>query len=601
MKVARRAGYRIELGLMVAGFAATSVGCFPDAPGTTNDTTDGLDTSEDTGAIDTAVVDTATNDSNGGDTAPDAVDTAETGDTAMGDTRDTVAGDDADDGEVVAQGCELDGECARLTAAPCVVGRCVDRVCQAVNISVACDDGDPCTTADKCAAGTCKGRAFNAAEAKNWFLQIGGDGEDAAFGVAAHPSGDALVVGGFHGTVSVGGIERISGGDVDAFFLRVTPSGIVTRFDRFGGAQRDVGTFVVVDGTTGDTAVAWSTLDVESQLTPKPVTSTIAWLRENGTILDSIEVPALILGLDGMKAERVVGVFEFQGSVELPRRDGSFISMSSSSPALALFQASRSGFLWARPLTSASRLTLVVLRRGPAALRAVVSVNGSAQLGNQTLGPGPHTIDLDDNGDFLASFEAALWSEGDERSALVESALSGPPSGGLGGLGLCGATIKKYPRLGVQGCEVQYPCDLGFPTPVGAFGIGFADHVGGMVVRGTEVGQFEFGPGIVGPLVETPLLVAYDRDCRARGLWTDSLLGRESASSALRFARTDVADTMGSLAVGAGGHIFVADDVVSSGALGPEFGGQVVVVRGASDALIGAISPANYFGCDVPR
>lgn len=229
---------------LVLVLALSSARCFPDPPQQRSDTAPG----------DTSAADSATGDDTRGLDTITATDS-------------TTAIDTSEDANVevdVVTACTTDEVCQALAEPPCVVGRCQDGTCRAVSVSVACDDGDPCTTDDRCGAGACKGRPFNEAEARNWFLAFGGDREDAAIATAAHRSGDALVVGGFHGVAAVGGTTIVADGEAsDAFLLRVSPTGVVKRFKRFGGSRADIGAFVVANpgSPTIPTIIAWNSVD----------------------------------------------------------------------------------------------------------------------------------------------------------------------------------------------------------------------------------------------------------------------------------------------------------------------------------------------------
>lgn len=579
MRLARGAWDGIGSRVVIVGVVAWS-GCFPEAPGAKDDTAaDDTDTAGVTVPVDTTVSDTAATDA-----APDTFDTV---DLADGDDTDTPI-----DSGVVAQSCESDGECTSLAAGPCVVGRCVERVCKAVDISVACDDGDPCTTADRCAAGTCKGRAFNADEAKNWFLQIGGDGEDGAFGVAAHPSGDALVVGGFHGTVSVGGQTIVSDGDkADAFFLRVTPTGVVTRFVRFGDARADVGVLVAADPVTGDTVLAWNTLSQDSQT----ISATVAWLNDNGTNRNEVTFSGKVVGIQSLEGGDVVGLVAFQGEVTLPLKAGGTLALESGTSTVAVFRLAQGGFDWVRMATSTASASGVQVRAAGARIFSAMVLTEPGAIAGRALIAGPQTIELDTSGGFVSAQALTLR---ETRTYQGLAALTKPSlEHGLG----CGGTVTLVGVPGEPECEVTMGCELAASTPNGAFGVGYPDPSGGMVVVGQQFGSYDYGNDIVGPLGRSATVVRYDDRCQARGIIEERLTEYDDAPPRLRFAVTDTSGLLPRFVTTESGTVILAGFAKGSRSLGGEFDGAVVSVRGSSDALIGAISPPAYFGCSTLR
>ena len=175
------------------------------------------------------------------------------GATTGGDTS-SEATDTPVSGDVPAQ-CSGDEQCGGLAVAPCVVGRCEAGKCVAAQVAVTCDDGDPCTTADRCAAGTCKGRAFTAEEAKNWALVLTPTGPDDALlyfnDVAVHPSGEVSVVGSLRGLIDIG-----HGRDLETFeeapvYLRLSANGTILEGARrplASGGDGGIAHTLVADG-----------------------------------------------------------------------------------------------------------------------------------------------------------------------------------------------------------------------------------------------------------------------------------------------------------------------------------------------------------------
>jgi len=83
-----------------------------------------------------------------------------------------------------------------------------------------------------------------------WARDLGGASTDEAFGVAADPSGNVVVVGGFQGTANFGGATLTSAGFWDAFVAKFgADSGTHLWSKSFGGALDDLANAVTVDGS----------------------------------------------------------------------------------------------------------------------------------------------------------------------------------------------------------------------------------------------------------------------------------------------------------------------------------------------------------------
>lgn len=163
---------RIALATLVAAWGSA---CFPDPPRveeTSEDTDAVADTvASETSAGDVVPVDTSDADAGDPDTAVTDTRPADTGttDTALAETStpdaeiadtsepDTAAPDVEVAEEVIVPECDEPGDCEHLTAT-CVEGACEDGACVARALSgTGCDDGDLCTSADRCEAGRCGG------------------------------------------------------------------------------------------------------------------------------------------------------------------------------------------------------------------------------------------------------------------------------------------------------------------------------------------------------------------------------------------------------------------------------------------------------------
>lgn len=163
--------------------AAWSSACFPDPPKVEEtsgdaDTTVADTVEPETGAGDVAPVDTSGADTGGPDTSPadtgpadtSPADTspadADTTDTTLAETStpDGEVGDTSepdapapDAEEVIVPECDGPEDCVHLTAT-CVEGACDGGACVARALTgTGCEDGDACTTDDRCEAGACGG------------------------------------------------------------------------------------------------------------------------------------------------------------------------------------------------------------------------------------------------------------------------------------------------------------------------------------------------------------------------------------------------------------------------------------------------------------
>ncbi len=77
--------------------------------------------------------------------------------------------------------------------------------------------------------------------------KLGGVTEQYGAGVAVTATGEALVTGGFTGTVDFGGGPVASAGDLDVFLLELTATGSFEALRRFGSSGADTGVSVAVD------------------------------------------------------------------------------------------------------------------------------------------------------------------------------------------------------------------------------------------------------------------------------------------------------------------------------------------------------------------
>ncbi|WP_437330668.1 hypothetical protein [Sorangium sp. So ce381] len=83
-----------------------------------------------------------------------------------------------------------------------------------------------------------------------WSAALGGDGADAAYGVATDAAGNLYVTGAFEGTVDFGAGPLVSAGSTDVFVLKLDPAGHAIWSKRFGSIPYgEAGTKIALDAS----------------------------------------------------------------------------------------------------------------------------------------------------------------------------------------------------------------------------------------------------------------------------------------------------------------------------------------------------------------
>lgn len=253
------------------------------------------------------------------DTVSDTVepqDAADTNDTNDADTSTPL--DTADSLEPdVAPSCSVDGECVGLARPPCVVGRCVAQRCAAVDVSVPCDDGDVCTTADQCQAGVCVGRTFTAEEAKSWIVRLGGAGQVGVVDHVVHASGDLTVVGALSDRIDIAGRSPLQAeGGFDAFLIRYLARGDIVQAFAWGGDGDDAPLMAAEAGE--DTRLVWAER-AEGATTP---TFWLGTHRRQDEEVRGSEVPGFPLAIDALPEGGTLYAAQVVGTATIPNEQG---------------------------------------------------------------------------------------------------------------------------------------------------------------------------------------------------------------------------------------------------------------------------------------
>jgi hypothetical protein len=593
---------RWALALCVGGLA----GCFkppierPDAGDGAqgSDAGDGLDAPADARG-DASEADGATEadagDAVGGDaTAADGVDGGSGGDAATG--------GDAD----ANLGCAGDGDCAGLGVAPCSVGRCISGECMKVNVSGSCDDGDVCTTSDKCLGGTCQGRAYTAAEAQNWHKKLGGSGDAAIFAMASHPSGDVVAVGGFSGEFIVPGGQPVNseGGTADAFALRVSEDGILTRITRIGSADDEMAVLVAVaedetfDATSGGAHVVVGT-NIQ-QKADSSFAAKLSWLFDNGQVSGTEELPGMLAGLAVNGVGEAAVALSVVAPTSLTLRDGTVLSLEGTGTRLVFAKVERNGVIWAKVATpdgdGAFWNTDVAFRGGEIDLPVLSQQPWSYDA--QTYPAGSTALTLSTDGVVIASEPQGLTA--DERVVrwLEPSQPSSMPSA-------VSNWIFENDNEPLHS-RYRFPTNCGVELPGiaasdggAAWGIGMT-FGGRNVIRGYYLGALQLEGLSLPAGLAAGFIGVYDDACRITGLFPNPVPMLNdpphtlafSFSPWLRQVRPPAAATKRKGLV-AGGFVRRVTNLTSV------FNDVVAVPDGNSDALLGYYHPTTLYGCNL--
>lgn len=575
-------GKRFVVGAWAITVVWAAGGCFKPA---LEREVDGEDSSEVAETDDSAETSADSAPDTGSDTVetPDLVDTNDADMVATLDTPDTLEPD-------VAPSCSVDGECVGLAQPPCVVGRCVEQRCAAVNVSVPCDDGDVCTTADQCQAGVCAGRAFTADEAKNWFITIAGPGEDAAVAVAPHPSGDSLVTGGFTGSVQLTGATLdAEGAEADAFLLRVTPRGQLLRAVRIGTEDRDIGVSVSPAELVAQVVVGLNTLDVESGT----VSSSVVWVNDNGTLRQTLPIPGRLMQLAADGNGLAFAVVEFSGSILLEMADGGQLSLSSTARNVVVIAIDSRGVQWAKKLASGGNISGQAVALDGDGLRVSLEASESVDFGGMALGAGGILLEMGLNGAYVAhtSLEASVFLP---STFLRDHRATTTLSFGNEGAG------EFFPQAVItnqttQSCEVALPYAPQAQSAAWGFGRAWTH---GLMLHGLAAGVVELG-GVELDFSSRPggLLASYDKQCRLRAALPTPFPLLDNGPATLSFAARDLTFYMGDSAPNVLGGLVFATTVRDSKALGADFDDAFITPIGGADALVGGYSAARTLGC----
>ncbi len=129
--------------------------------------------------------------------------------------------------------------------------------------------------------------------------RLGGDGVEAARGVAVDGAGAILLVGGFTGTADFGAGALASAGDVDVFAAKITGTGDTVWSRRFGGAEGDTATAVAVDSTGDGYIVGSFRTVIDFAAKPASGTASTASATGDGGVVDAGPASATALASAG--------------------------------------------------------------------------------------------------------------------------------------------------------------------------------------------------------------------------------------------------------------------------------------------------------------
>lgn len=588
--------------LIVVGVAAGLAGCFPGPlPLEVDGDGDVAEVAAETAEEVVADADAEVVDATGVTEVADVteVDAAEVDEVDAAVTSDADASEDGDVGPT----CGGDGECAHLTLAPCVVGRCVEQACKAVHVNVPCDDGDPCTTADACAGGACAGRAFTEAEAASWAYSFGDDGADGAFDAAPYDEDEVVVVGGFQGDLTPPGGPTLTSatGSLDAFVMRVSSRGQIIRASRIGTEEDEVATLVAVGGNR-DVVVAYV-----QRSSAGVVTSTLAWMFDNGNVRASVDVPGVPVALDvGADGEAYVAT-EITGAVSIELRDGSDLSIDPmSARAVVIARVDMGGIAWAKGIIGPGRSSAnsVVATRGSVWLTAHVEAETS--FGGEILvAPGDNeggwTFELDRSGVVLGRTDGDprfLERHGYDRYAAMSFDAATFDDA------FCGGEFEVGGSLASTACHVSLSCDLEDTPPSGAGGLVVPAPDGSFAIHGSARAPYDFGGGVVLDGSSDELVfVYYDATCAPIGLWTASLaLFNDLPDMRFAFGLNDLRTLYSHPAFTDGGALVIASVNRLPTTLGAPFPANTnLLPNGSSDLVLAGFSVATLRGCTVER
>lgn len=585
---------RLANGWVVAAIVVGAVGCFKPA---LEREVDGEDSSGVGDTEDTAETAPDGTPDTTSDTfeSPDIVDTNDADTFAPLDTTDTLEPD-------AAPSCSVDGECVGLARPPCVVGRCVAQRCAAVNVSVPCDDGDVCTTADQCQAGQCVGRAFTAEESKSWLRVIGGSGVQQVTGIATHPSGHVTIVGAFDEEVTVGGQSAlVTEGGFDGFVVRLSSTGALVSATRFGAAETDdAPIFVAPDAE--NIGIVWSTLPRDAAEPRRHF-----YAQASSTTLPAFghrEIPGEPIAMDTFPGGHLLIATRVRGTVEIPMVDGGTTTFSDSEDTTTyLARFSSDGAAWVRLGTALrlgsldeSRTNQYVVVAGGRVHWSLTSLAGG-RVGGVALERGEadgfvrHHLVLDeDNGALVTQELVDFGSHGGDHAVYFASRFSrrtlvetrGPIDGPDGEIRVTG-----YKRL-------LQPCSAMLQDRLTRFGAAESDEL--LALIATEQQTVDLGGGIVIPGGPHLLALArYDAECRPQV--ATAFVLPPIWDSPTRLRQLGVVSFSRAVEAGARGRAYVVTPIRGLIEPGGVFGPGELTVEGFSDTAVGSIGPTDLHSC----
>lgn len=538
------------------------------------------------------------------DTNPTTTPDTEVADsTAPPDTTDTTTTTEVVDTSVevdVPPECDDDNDCTGLTVAPCVVGRCTNQRCVATNLTVACDDRDPCTTADACSSGACSGRAFTTDEAASWVIHAGGEGAEAVTDTATYDEDEVVVVGAFQATMDLpSGFSLTSNGKVDAFVVRVTDRGQITRAFALGSADTDEGATLVAVSPTKQVIVALHAVDASGI----ERSAAIEWIFDNGNVMRSVPVPGFVTAMTAFGEEDVIITTIITSSVSITLRDGGSVTLDpNSTRAAAVMRVSVDGVVWAKAVVGPGRsypISVTSVATDHVWFSAEVEEQ-TAFGGVQVLGPDAPTSGYAARLDATGTVVDSELSEG-SPVILARSGASLVATRIVGGFEDAEETrIEQVDADLAPRCAVTLTNDVETGAATGATGLGEPSSGGDLLFHGEVFGPYDFGGGVVSTVSAAHgVYVHFDMDCQPTGLWLSELAPTDNGPEELRFAMSDFNAYYSQPAFTVRGGLVIGSYAKLAIAPGSAFEDQILVPDGSSDAVIAGISKATLWSCTL--
>lgn len=525
---------------------------------------------------------------------------------------DTVAVDEGPDAipdsETLA--CERNDECVGLAAPPCTVGVCDNHRCTKQFASVACDDRDPCTTADRCEQGACQGRAFTGDEARNWSMILAATGDSASVwptDVVAFSDGRFGVVGRFRGLLDLGGTAKLDRPDGALFYARIGELGtrlVDLDLSDAGAVPEGAGTLVPhrLDADGLDAVILGSVSQSQG-----PNLSALTRLSASGAALwaPGPWFPGTAFRAIPMDANETMVFGTFTGEVTFRLKTGSTRTLTARGASdfyVARLNDDRE-VLWINIVSSdgADRVGSFIVQEGDGFYWRVKLAGAEGRLNDAPLTPGV---------DGFIGIRVARegFATADERP--VSASLGAPVAGLVLGDGSVVASAAWGDPAGASfGYHLQRFA-LGVPAPAWNLDLLANDALGGLIFGGPTVLPMANDASLMVWVVLDGMVVEGWPETHA-GLFTSTLFGVVSPSGVvasawalpgfsanpLDYKATPVEVMAGNAAVALtpdGGVVLAAPSL--GGTLGAEFGGQTV---GLGSGVILKYSPAHVWGCPV--